>query len=196
MSSVIAVCVSFIGFASIIAVLVVFIQMILSFPAMLSSNSQTYIQQQRHHHQIPLPDDVFDPGYPATSAIDGADVDDVDVDVDVDGETETETEADWTEPEWTADEAVDRWIDDVDEQTSDCSSAAGSHVPVYYKTACLARGIEPITRGRPLRRGQRGKHVSRAVLRLRDDFESRSRDRVDGTRPACAPSWRNVEWAR
>lgn len=177
MSSVIAVCVSFIGLASIIAVFVVFIQMILSFPAMLSSNSQTYIQQQRQYHHIPS-HGALDSGYLATSSTtDGADA-----------ESESESE-----PEWVADEAVDRWIDDVDEQTNDCSSEV-NHMPMY-KTACLARGIEPITRGRPLRR-QRRKHTSKTVFRLREDFDSSSRDSVGGRRPACVSRWRNVDWTR
>ncbi|ROV97208.1 hypothetical protein VSDG_04795 [Cytospora chrysosperma] len=47
MSSVIAVCVSLIGLVCVSFIAVIFIQMILSFPAMLSSNSQAYIQQQR-----------------------------------------------------------------------------------------------------------------------------------------------------
>ncbi|ROV90907.1 hypothetical protein VMCG_09988 [Cytospora schulzeri] len=179
MSSVIAVCVSFIGLALVLINAVIFIQMILSFPAMLSSNSQTYIQQQRKYHHIPAPEDL-DLSQLATSFPDGAEA-----------ETEFETEP---EPEWVADEVVDRWIDDVDEQTNDCSSEV-HHVSRQGTTTDLARGLEPITRGRPLRRQPR-RHASRAVFRIKDDFDSRSRDPVDRTRPHCVKGWRSVEWTR
>lgn len=181
MSSVIAVCVSFIGLVCVSFIAVIFIQMILSFPAMLSSNSQAYIQQQRKYHHIPSPE-ALDLSQFAISPIDGAET-----------ETEAETEAE-TEPEWAADDAVDRWIDDVDEQTSDCGSEV-NHIPMY-RTACLARGLEPITRGRPLRR-QRRRHTSRAMFRIKDDDnDSRSRDPFDRTRPHCGQGWRSVEWTR
>lgn len=52
MSSVIAVSVSLLGLSLALFTLIIFIQMILSFPAMLSSNSQTYVQQQRKYHHI------------------------------------------------------------------------------------------------------------------------------------------------
>lgn len=47
MSSVIAVGVSLIGMLGLVFTLGILVQMLLSFPAMLSSNSQAYIQQQR-----------------------------------------------------------------------------------------------------------------------------------------------------
>lgn len=147
MSSIIAVCVSFIGLAVVLINAVIFLQMILSFPAMMSSNSQSYIQQQRRHHHIPSPE-VFDPSHLATPATDDTDV-----------EIETETEQ-----AWVADGSVDRWLEDVDEQTDDCGPEARQaprHGPVN-----LARGPEPITRGRSLRRKPR-RHVPRTVFRLR-----------------------------
>lgn len=51
MSSVIAVSVSLLGLSLALFTLVIFIQMVLSFPAMLSSNSQAYVQQHRKLHQ-------------------------------------------------------------------------------------------------------------------------------------------------
>lgn len=61
MSSVIAVSVSLVGLSAALFTLVIFIQMILSFPAMLSSNSQAYVQQQRKlHHIRAAPYDGYD----------------------------------------------------------------------------------------------------------------------------------------
>lgn len=60
MSSVIAVSVSLLGLSLALFTLVIFIQMILSFPAMLSSNSQAYVQQQRKFHHISSRHDLYD----------------------------------------------------------------------------------------------------------------------------------------
>ncbi|KUI57576.1 hypothetical protein VP1G_04841 [Cytospora mali] len=177
MSSVIAVCVSFIGLALILINAVIFIQMILSFPAMLSSNSQAYVQQQRKYHHIPSPE-AFDSSYLATSTIEGA-------------EAETETEQ---EQEWVADESVDRWIDEVDDQTNDCSSEV--ELTPRHRAPGLARGLEPITRGRPLRR-QRRRHTSRAVFRFKDDHGCHEDDQdITRGRPHCVRGWRSVEWTK
>lgn len=174
MSSMIAVCVSFIGLALILINAVIFIQMILSFPAMLSSNSQDYVQQQRKYHHIPPPE-VLD--YLATSVTDGA-----------------EAEAEPDQEEWEADESVDRWIDDVDEQTNDCSSKV-QHIPTRHRTATLVRGLEPVTRGRPLRR-QRRRHVSRTIFRVKDDSDLDRHEDSHRARPECIKGWRTVEWSR
>ena len=190
MSSVIAVCVSFIGLALVLINAVIFIQMILSFPAMLSSNSQAYVQQQRKYHHIPPPE-ALDSSYLATST-------------DIEG-AEAEAEAEAEDEEWVADESVDRWIDDVDEQTNDCSSEV-RHIP-KHRTASLTRGLEPMTRGRPLRR-QRRRHVPRTVFRVKDDSDfdlhedgydsarGMSRDHMYRARSKCIKGWRTVEWSR
>lgn len=57
MSSIIAVSVSLLGLSLVLFTLAIFVQMVLSFPAMLSSNSQAYVQQQRKHHHIPRDDE-------------------------------------------------------------------------------------------------------------------------------------------
>lgn len=59
MSSVIAVSVSLLGLLMALFTCIIFIQMILSFPAMLSSNSQAYVQQQRKLHHIPSGNDAL-----------------------------------------------------------------------------------------------------------------------------------------
>ncbi|ROW06365.1 hypothetical protein VPNG_07548 [Cytospora leucostoma] len=186
MSSIIAVCVSFIGLALVLINAVIFIQMILSFPAMMSSNSQSYIQQQRKHHHIPSPG-VFDSSHLATSATYDADV-----------ETETEQA-------WVADESLDRWLEDLDEQTDDCGPEV-QHVP-RHSPVNVARGPEPITRGRSLRRKPR-RHVPRTVFRVRDDFDldldedsdhvtsGMNGGHVDIITPTCVTGWRSVEWTR
>lgn len=192
MSSIIAVCVSFIGLALVLINAVIFIQMILSFPAMLSSNSQDYIQQQRKYHHIPSspsPLDALDSSYLVTSADDGG--------AEAEAEAEVETEA---EQEWAADESVvGRWIDDVDEQTNDSSSEV-YHAPARQRTTNLSRGVEPMTRGRPLRR-QRRRHATRAMFRIKDDLDQDdTEDDCYTTRgrttSRCAKGWRSVEWAR
>lgn len=59
MSSVIAVSVSLLGLSLALFTFIIFIQMILSFPDMLSSNSQAYVQQQRKLHHIRSGNDLY-----------------------------------------------------------------------------------------------------------------------------------------
>lgn len=70
MSSVIAVSVSLLGLSLALFTLIIFIQMILSFPAMLSSNSQAYVQQQRKLHHISSRHDLYDETSPEELAED------------------------------------------------------------------------------------------------------------------------------
>lgn len=85
MSSVIAVSVSLLGLSLALFTLVIFIQMILSFPAMLSSNSQAYVQQHRklHHIHRARPDpcyyQVYEGDEQAAAAADDDDDDDDDI---------------------------------------------------------------------------------------------------------------------
>ncbi|KAF3762666.1 hypothetical protein M406DRAFT_333038 [Cryphonectria parasitica EP155] len=52
MSSIIAVSVSLIGLSAVVFTLAIFVELIVSFPAMLTSNSQAYVQQQRKVYNI------------------------------------------------------------------------------------------------------------------------------------------------
>lgn len=197
MSSFIAVCVTFLGLTLIIVNVVVFLQMLLSFPAMLSSNSQAYVQQQRKLHHIPSSREDLNAGYAATPDAEDADAED--------------------DQEW---ETTGRWIDEVEEaeevdeeeqyQADDCSSEV-CVTPRVVVTA--ARRSDSMTRGRPLRR-QRRRNIARTMLRVKDigrvldsDYDSeyseaerrpilhgaRSRDRASHD---CRGGWRGMDWTR
>lgn len=196
MSSVIAVCVTFLGLTLIVVNVAVFLQMLLSFPAMLSSNSQAYVQQQRKLHHIPSYQEDLDGRY-----ADAADDEAVDAEDD---------------QEW---ETTGRWVDEVveeeeeeqqEEQADDCRS----EVCVTPRVVVTApRRSDSMTRGRPLRR-QRRRAIARTVLRVKDigrvldsDYDSeyseterrpivggaRSRDRAGHD---CRGGWRGMDWTR
>lgn len=194
MSSFIAVCVTFLGLTLIIVNVVVFLQMLLSFPAMLSSNSQAYVQQQRKLHHIPSSREDLDGRYDDTADAEGADAED--------------------DQEW---ETTERWADEVEEvveeeeqyQADDCSS----EVCVTPRVVVTAARSDSMTRGRPLRR-QRRRYIARTVLRVKDigrvldsDYDSeyseterrpivggaRSRDRAGHD---CRGGWRGMDWTR
>lgn len=198
MSSFIAVCVTFLGLTLIIVNVVVFLQMLLSFPAMLSSNSQAYVQQQRKLHHIPSIREDLVESYDATEDAEGADAED--------------------DQEW---ETTDRWADEVaveeeeeeQYQADDCSSEA---CITPRTVVAAARRSDSMTRGRPLRR-QRRRVIARTMLRVKDigrvrdsDYDSefsetewrsiaggaRSRDRAGRAGRDCRGGWRGMDWTR
>ncbi|KAG8164890.1 hypothetical protein KVR01_005165 [Diaporthe batatas] len=200
MSSFIAVCVTFLGLTLIIVNVAVFLQMLLSFPAMLSSNSQAYVQQQRKLHHIPSSREDLDEDYAVAA--------------------EEEDEEDDDDQEW---ETTGRWADeaeDVEEQQyqADDFSPEAHVTPRVVVTAATARRSDSMTRGRPLRR-QRRRNIARTVLRVKDigrvrdsDYESefsetewrpigvgaRSRDRAGQAGRDCRGGWtrRGMDWTR
>lgn len=198
MSSFIAVCVTFLGLALIIINVVVFLQMLLSFPAMLSSNSQAYVQQQRKLHHIPSSREDLHAGY--------ADAPDA---IGEDAEDEQEWE---TTERWADEQAVEVEEEEEDQyQADDCSSEVCVAPP--RAVAAAARRSDSMTRGRPLRR-QRRRYIARTVLRVKDigrvrdsDYDSefseaerrptvagaRSRDRAGHD---CRGGWRGMDWTR
>lgn len=196
MSSFIAVCVTFLGLTLIIVNVAVFLQMLLSFPAMLSSNSQAYVQQQRKLHHIPSSRDDLNASYAVTEDADVADAED--------------------DQEW---ETTGRWLDEVEEeeqeeqedQADDCRPEVC--VTPRAMAPAARRRSDSMTRGRPLRR-QRRRCIARTVLRVKDigrvldsDYDSeyseaerrpiaggaRSRDRAGHD---CRGGWRGMDWAR
>lgn len=191
MSSFIAVCVTFLGLTLIIVNVAVFLQMLLSFPAMLSSNSQAYVQQQRKMHHIPpSPEDI-------------------DATQDAEGVEDAEDEQEWETTHRWADEAVED-----EEEQYDCSSEACVAAP--RAVVAVARRSDSMTRGRPLRR-QRRRYIARTVLRVKDigrvrdsDYDSeyseaerrvggrevRSRDRAGRAGHDCRGGWRSMDWTR
>lgn len=183
MSSVIAVCVSLIGLLGVVFTVGIFVQMLLSFPAMLSSNSRAYVQQQRKlynispspSHELLLEEEDFGQAVDAVVA-------------------------------------EDSWVDLVDEDTSSFASDAESMEPAAKRAHAGARRLEPITRGRTLRRARR-RHSTRTVIRVHDarllhqDDHQQSHDantcrdtamsgREASGRQDCLPGWRTMEWSR
>lgn len=211
MSSVIAVCVSLLGLSLALFTLAILIQMVLSFPAMLSSHSQAYIQQQRKLYHISS-------GQHATSS-EGAEaeqlemdgLDDEDEKDDVDNHKNNHNK---NKNKNKNNSVVDRWIDVMDEATDDCSSDGdrGFVNGTIY---------EPITRGRTLRRQMR-EDTPRGVYRVADyrqfdhdgdsdmryyEYDVNRMDarvleepvRTDGfvrESQSCTPRWRNIEWTK
>ncbi|KAI3398049.1 hypothetical protein diail_9912 [Diaporthe ilicicola] len=209
MSSFIGVCVTFLGLTLIIVNAVVFLHMLLSFPAMLSSNSQAYVQQQRKlHHIPPSPEDIDARGYyhPAAQDIEGED------DEDVEDEPEWETSGRWADEVAVEDEDEDEEEDQADDCGSETCVAAAPRT-----VAAVVRRSDSMTRGRPLRR-QRRRYIARTVLRVKDlgrvrdsDYDSeyseterradggggaRSRDRAGRARRECRGGWRSMDWTR
>ncbi|KAL1871890.1 hypothetical protein Daus18300_004523 [Diaporthe australafricana] len=198
MSSFIAVCVTFLGLTLIVVNIVVFLQMLLSFPAMLSSNSQAYVQQQRKLHHIPPSSEDIDTRSSAAQDAEGA-----------------EDDAEDEQEEW---ETTGRWADETVEdeeeqyQADDCSSEACVAAAPRAAVA-VARRSDSMTRGRPLRR-QRRRYIARTVLRVKDigrvrdsDYDSeyseterrvragaeaRSTDRAGRAGRDCRGGWRGM----
>ena len=196
MSSFIAVCVTFLGLTLIIVNVAVFLQMLLSFPAMLSSNSQAYVQQQRKLHHIPSSREDLDESYA--------------IEEDAEDDQEWETTARWTDEVAVEDEDEE---EEEQYQADDCSSEAYA-TPRVVVTA--ARRSNSMTRGRPLRR-QRRRYITRTMLRVKDmgrvrdsDYDSeyseterravvggaRSRDPAGRTGHDCRGGWRGMDWTR
>lgn len=162
MSGFIAVSVSLIGLSGVLFTLAIFIQMILSFPAMLSSNSQTYVQQQRKAYTIgPAP------------VVEEFDQVEVEVEVDVDEELE-----EYDEPETDMeleleldeiDDSVARWIEVVDEAMNISNvkpkPATTRQISQGRKSTAGTSRAEPITRGRSRRRTKAQTGISRPGLR-------------------------------
>lgn len=183
MSGFIAVSVSLIGLSGVLFTLAIFIQMILSFPAMLSSNSQTYVQQQRKAYTIspaPVPE-----------------------------EFEVDEELEYDEPETELDEAhddsVERWIDVVDEAMN-ISSVKPATTQISRRISIGSTRAEPITRGRSWRRRRRTGTTTRPGLRSKNTSWGRdeqsdyhhetenayeTEDMPSHERQRCNPAWRN-----
>lgn len=145
MSGFIAVSVSLIGLSGVLFTLAIFIQMILSFPAMLSSNSQTYVQQQRKVYTIgPAP--VFEE-FDEELQI-GVDADE---ELECDDEPETDMELD------EVDDSVERWIEVVDEAMNMSGAKPATttrQISQGRKSTVGTLRAEPITRGRSRRRSR------------------------------------------
>lgn len=197
MSSFIAVCVTLLGLTLIIVNVAVFLQMLLSFPAMLSSNSHAYVQQQRKLHHIPSYREDLDESYAAT-----ADAEDEDAEEDQEWETTAR---------WANEVAVEE--EEEQYQADGCSSKA---CVAPREVVVTARRSDSMTRGRPLRR-QRRRYITRTVLRAKDigrvrdnDYDSeyseterrpieggaRSRDRAGRVGHDCRGGWRGMDWTR
>ncbi|CAN8099289.1 unnamed protein product [Discula destructiva] len=188
MSGFIAVSVTLIGLTGVLFTLAIFIQMILSFPAMLSSNSQAYVHQQRKTYNISADQD-------ATFL-----------------ETTAEVDAEWEDEQQeqeTAHTSVEIWIDSLDEATHSWDSDAEVPPRMSERGYPGARQAEPITRGRSLRR--RRAIVSRRDLRPKNsqvlndqrehDFEVEQSIGAENVsvsdRQKCSPGWRkSMRWTR
>lgn len=190
MSGFIAVSVSLIGLSGVLFTLAIFIQMILSFPAMLSSNSQTYVQQQRKAYTIcpaPVPEEF-----------------EMEVDAELEDEPETELEL---ELDKVYDDSVERWIDVVDEARN-MSCVKPAPTQISQRRPIVSTRAGPITRGRSWRRRRRttGTTTRPGGLRLKNtswrcdeqrdyDFETdnayETEDMPSHERQRCNPAWRN-----
>lgn len=189
MSGFIAVSVSLIGLSGVLFTLAIFIQMILSFPAMLSSNSQTYVQQQRKAYTIrpaPVPEEC---------------------------EVEVDAELEYDEPETEleeVDDSVERWIDVVDEAMNVSSIKSPTTTQMSRqgrKSAIGTISARPVTRGRSRRRRRRTGTATRLGLRSKDttwrrdeqsdyDYETENAYETENTpshqrQQHCNPAWRN-----
>lgn len=179
MSSVIAVAVTLIGLLGAVFTLGIFIQMLLSFPTMLSSNSRAYVQQRRKLYNISPVQEVV----PAEDGPEGEDID-------------------------------DSWVDDtIEEDMSQLRLYVESTRTTAKKPHVQIRRMEPMTRGRTLRRSRRRQSM-RTVLRVQktgatdDDVDYDHEDQPDsehtdvvgperatGGKQECS-HWRSMEWAR
>lgn len=177
MSGFIAVSVSLIGLFGVLFTLAIFIQMILSFPVMLSSNSQTYVQQQRKTYHIS-----------ASHEPEFEDVEDEDVDAELEYEQEQEE----------VDDSVEKWIDVVDEAMSNSSLNPDVTQKSQGRRARGAIRMEPITRGRPRTRRWRTA-TTRPALRSKNTWQSDDQSDYDfeteqvptHDKQHCHPAWRN-----
>ncbi|POS69251.1 hypothetical protein DHEL01_v212356 [Diaporthe helianthi] len=204
MSSFIAVCVTFLGLTLIIVNVAVFLQMLLSFPAMLSSNSQAYVQQQRKQHHIPSSREDLDERYAVAAEEDNDDEDD----------QEWETTERWADEAAEDDDAEEEEQQQQQYQAADDCSPEACVTPRVLVTP--ATRSDSMTRGRPLRR-QRRRYIARTMLRVKDigrvldsDYESeyseaerrpvgggaRSRDRAGRAGHDCRGGWRGMDWTR
>lgn len=196
MSGFIAVSVSLIGLSGVLFTMAIFIQMILSFPAMLSSNSQTYVQQQRKTYNI--------------SASLGFEEIEMDVDAELEDEYEYEYEYEQEEEEQeNLNDSVGKWIDVVDEAMNSSNAKSETTKTTQGRTYRGAmRAESQITRGRPLRRGRRRTATTtrpglypKNTWRLLDDqsdydVETDGAHETEGVpthdRQHCHPTWRKT----
>lgn len=146
-SGFIAVSVSLIGLTGVLFTLAIFIQMIVSFPDMLSSNSQAYVHQQRKTYII------------------SRDQEPESLDLTVEAEAEWEDEQDQGRIE----NMVERWIELVDEATKDDSFEAGPTEKTQGGRQLASRGVEP-RRGRSLGR-QRRTAFAKPALDNQSDYD-------------------------
>ncbi|KAJ4414704.1 hypothetical protein N0V82_007755 [Gnomoniopsis sp. IMI 355080] len=177
MSGFIAVSVSLIGLSGVLFTLAIFVQMILSFPAMLSSNSQTYVQQQRKTYHI--------------SASLEPEFEEMEMNVDAELEYEQEQEE--------YDDSVERWIDVVDEAMTNFSPSSEITQRSQRRRSVGSQRAEPITRGRPRRRRRRAGTIRPALRSKPSTWQSN--DQKDygfeveqvptQDRRHCNPAWRN-----
>lgn len=186
MSGIIAVSVSLIGLTGVLFTLGILVQMILSFPAMLSSNSQAYVHQQRKTYTLGAKEEAQP----------------LHITVGVEAEWEYELE------EEQFDISVEKWIDSVVEATNGLDSEAESVKAAQRRINMGARQPEHVTRGRPLRRKRRTV-VTRQGLRPNqtsgvdhpsDDHEydaDAGAHQPTDDRHLCSPGWReSIKWTR
>lgn len=169
-SSVIAVCVSLIGLLGMVFTVAIFVQMLLSFPAMLSSNSRAYVQQQRKlynispSHEVPPPEEAEEE-YSGLVAAEDSWVDLLDEDLTT---TTTTTAA----------------------KSSRTHAGTRRPEPGVTRGRTLRRGARRRHSARTVVRMQDGRGANAYM----QDTAVSARG-VDG-RQDCLPGWRTMEWSR
>ncbi|PSR86957.1 hypothetical protein BD289DRAFT_482386 [Coniella lustricola] len=164
MSSILAVSVSLIGLLGAVFTLAIFVELVVSFPAMLTSNSQTYVHQQRNTYTF---SSNAEPTLPQQHQ----------------QAQQLPPHQEQQEPE---DEDWERWHDEdtaawVDEHTyldPDAAFAVANNSSTDQSMSCQTTNavattlprrrelaMEPVTRGRTLRRVPR-RHGTRTSLRV------------------------------
>lgn len=166
-SSVIAVSVSLIGLLGVVFTLAILVQMLLSFPAMLSSNSQAYIRQQRKLYNIGS-------NYEAAWG---------------EGEVEEVDGCRAVEDSW-----VDMVDEDNSFPSDACTEPVGA---AGKRTHAGARRPESMTRGRTLRRSRRrhSTRTVMRVQDARRMHREAGHEHED-ERQECSVRWRSMEWSR
>lgn len=168
MSSAIAVGVSLIGLLGVVFTLGIFVQMLLSFPAMLSSNSQTYVQQQRKLYNISSNYEAA-PVHEEIEEVDGRTIEDSWVDM--------------------VDEDASNLLSDAESMGA---AARRSHV-VLRRQESMTRG-----RTLKRSRRRHSATTWRTVMRVQDArrmHHAASHDEEDG-KQECSVGWRSMEWSR
>lgn len=140
-SGFIAVSVCLIGLMGAVFTLAIFIQMIVSFPDMLSSNSQAYVHQQRKTYTL---NQDQEPDHVEVTAEAEAEWEH-----EYDQEQEQEQERKWEQDHVLS--MVGKWVALVDEATKGGNSEAEHPNGTQSSWQLRSQQVEPI-RGRPLRR--------------------------------------------